>query len=61
MDTIINILLANKLGALIHYNKDQEKKVVMPRCFDDFIIGTIDQDHVWEPVSFSEASKDKKW
>jgi hypothetical protein len=27
MDTTINILLANKLGALIHYNKDQEEQL----------------------------------
>jgi hypothetical protein len=27
IDTIINILLANKVGALIHYNKNQEEQL----------------------------------
>jgi hypothetical protein len=32
----------------------------MLRCFD-FIVEIVDQDHVWEPISFSEVTKDKKW
>jgi hypothetical protein len=33
----------------------------MPRRFDNFIVKIVDQDHVWEAVSFFEIATKKKW